>query len=427
MTFGKTCDTLWSHPKVRAASREGRSLWLLAQSYSMQHLTDGFISTNALVLLDATEEHADSLVRSGLWELVVDDAGQLEGWQFHDWIDYNPLKVEVLADRRLHRAARAMPNLRGEVRARDGSTCRYCGKHVIWTDRRSANGGTYDVANPADDVTAESLVVACRACAKRKAGRSEEDSGMRLRRLPVRRDQHLSPVPSPFPDRSESVPRSDPSPSKVVPSSVPKSYLGTHQPPYPVPPPLRGGGGTGVDEPASDHAQEHNPCPTRPTGPEPSPDRTGSTTPPAASRPAPARTAACATADGTPSSAVSARAEPTSARRPSAGAAAAKRRPPTPPPSEPPTTSPITLVERPVERLPAGVTGPEAARAVLARAAAEGRMRLVPHPKLGRPPVEPAWRQQPLPLWLEAASNTPASAHADVRPAFHGTDARKVG
>lgn len=87
-----------------------------------------------------------------------------------------------------------------QARVRDGSTCRYCGKKVNWSDRRGPDGGTYDIPDPAATDLRQDLrgsvsgsvpkhrsnlgpVVCCRACRIRKNGRGLAEAGMRL--LPV--------------------------------------------------------------------------------------------------------------------------------------------------------------------------------------------------------------------------------------------------
>ncbi|MBL7622394.1 hypothetical protein [Frankia sp. AgB1.8] len=255
MPFGKICDTLWHHPKWRSASKNARSLWTTAHSHCDANLTDGLVLATSLPMLDGTEEEAAALVQAKLWDPVADGNGVLVGWQFHDWLDYNPSRAEVLADRKLRAAARALPGLRREVRGRDGSTCRYCGRRVVWSDRRSGIGGTYDVVDPAEDVTADNLVVSCRRCAGQKAGRDVDAAGMRLgpaESPATGRPGQSSGMVRPFSPRSETVPEANPGRSETVSGSspgrseiVPESDLGMHQPPYPAPSPLRGGDGAG--------------------------------------------------------------------------------------------------------------------------------------------------------------------------------------
>ncbi len=80
------------------------------------------------------------------------------------------LAEEVKLDRDKARATRQVEPRR-EVRLRDGDQCRYCGKSISWTDRKSARGGTYDHPDPADR---ETFVVACFGCNRTKYDRTAE-------------------------------------------------------------------------------------------------------------------------------------------------------------------------------------------------------------------------------------------------------------
>jgi 5-methylcytosine-specific restriction endonuclease McrA len=70
------------------------------------------------------------------------------------------------------------------VRARDGSSCRYCGIEVEWTDRRSSKGGTYDHVDPEGDNSVGNIVVACRGCNAVKGKRTPDQAGIKLRPSP---------------------------------------------------------------------------------------------------------------------------------------------------------------------------------------------------------------------------------------------------
>lgn len=77
-------------------------LWVLAGSWAADQLTDGFVprsqvfawSEEALAL-------AERLVTVGLWEATV-HLGE-DGWLFHDWIDFQPTKKDVLERREAER------------------------------------------------------------------------------------------------------------------------------------------------------------------------------------------------------------------------------------------------------------------------------------------------------------------------------------
>ena len=70
--------------------------------------------------------------------------------------------------------------LKHEVRTRDRDRCRYCGRPVVWADRRSAGGGVFDHVDPARADGAANMVVACRQCNSIKGKRRPEVAGMKL-------------------------------------------------------------------------------------------------------------------------------------------------------------------------------------------------------------------------------------------------------
>lgn len=84
MPWFKVDDQLATHPKVARAGLAAMGLWVKAGSWSAQHLTDGHIPADVLVVLGARRVHADALVKAGLWEADSD------GWRFRDWFDYQP-------------------------------------------------------------------------------------------------------------------------------------------------------------------------------------------------------------------------------------------------------------------------------------------------------------------------------------------------
>ncbi|MFN3198745.1 MAG: HNH endonuclease [Bradymonadia bacterium] len=84
---------------------------------------------------------------------------------------------------RHHRSRRGVKLSRGNLHARDGGRCQYCGvkltvreatlDHVM--PRSRGGGGTWD-----------NLVIACRPCNQFKADRTPEEAGMYLKRSPKR-------------------------------------------------------------------------------------------------------------------------------------------------------------------------------------------------------------------------------------------------
>lgn len=93
ITWFKVDDTVWCHPKFLMLSDAAQSLWLRAGAWSAQTLTDGDVPSIAMTLLRGTDDAADELVASGLWEQSDD------GYRFHDWLKYQPSKDDVVAKR----------------------------------------------------------------------------------------------------------------------------------------------------------------------------------------------------------------------------------------------------------------------------------------------------------------------------------------
>ena len=114
MSWIKLDDQFSHHPKVIQAGPLAGWLHVCALCYCAQYLTDGFIPngvTNVLadysnigvtdmeVTLGAlghdieVRELVDRLVEVGLWEQVK------KGYLIHDYLEYNPSKAQVLAER----------------------------------------------------------------------------------------------------------------------------------------------------------------------------------------------------------------------------------------------------------------------------------------------------------------------------------------
>jgi len=213
VTWFKVDDGFGDHPKVLGIPRaDGRrllavGLWTLAGRWCAKNLTDGVVPFYLPEELGAGDEQVKDLIVATLWEETS------EGFLFHDYLDYNPSRQEVLAERKANSVRQAITrrsDLRERTQVRDANRCRYCGVEVRWTDRRGALGGTFDLVDPDAGVTFENLVVACRSCNSRKAGRTTKAAGMRL--LPAETDP---------PKSSRRKPQS--------PRNVPSEYLGTNQ------------------------------------------------------------------------------------------------------------------------------------------------------------------------------------------------------
>jgi hypothetical protein len=93
----KVDDGFHGHPKVMDLSLEAVGLWSLAGSWCAKYLTDGFVPEKTIRRLGGGPDVAMELLTAGLWE------AQNGGWQFKDWTDYQPSKVEVEAERQAAR------------------------------------------------------------------------------------------------------------------------------------------------------------------------------------------------------------------------------------------------------------------------------------------------------------------------------------
>src|SRR5262249_62392464 len=83
-------DGFHSHPKALATALEARGLWATAGSWSSRNLTNGVVPGHALASLGGTPELASELVAAGLWK-----RRRGGGYQFHDFLAWNPSKEAV--------------------------------------------------------------------------------------------------------------------------------------------------------------------------------------------------------------------------------------------------------------------------------------------------------------------------------------------
>lgn len=92
MAWFKVDDGMHSHPKTLDAGNEAIGLWARCGSYCSHYLTEGFVKRD-VALLYGDMALVDTLVKVGLFEPVEG------GWLMHDFLDYNPTKEKVLAER----------------------------------------------------------------------------------------------------------------------------------------------------------------------------------------------------------------------------------------------------------------------------------------------------------------------------------------
>lgn len=89
MPWFKVDDQLHSHPKWRVLSKPARALWTTAGSWAAAQPDDGYIPGFMLAALDGKPREAAELVSAGLWKPEV------EGWRFHDWLEFQPSAAQV--------------------------------------------------------------------------------------------------------------------------------------------------------------------------------------------------------------------------------------------------------------------------------------------------------------------------------------------
>lgn len=199
MTWFRIDDQWLMHPKVQAAGRDGRALWVAAGSQCAARDADGVVDGRMLKTYAALAEvpvkrAVVALLDSGLWhdeETIAGcsrcaEAATKAGWKpgdyyIHDFLEYqldgagktDPIKRDRdLRRRRLNRNK----GLKAAVRRRDRDQCRYCGRHVIFDsqDRRSKKVGELDHIDPWGKNTADNVVVACKGCNSEKKDRTPE-------------------------------------------------------------------------------------------------------------------------------------------------------------------------------------------------------------------------------------------------------------
>lgn len=121
MSWVKIDDAFPFHPKVAGLSNEAFRTHVSALCYCAHYLTDGVLPF-ALPWFECEDE----LIASGLWKTRKRDASR-HGYVIHDYLQYNPSRESVLAERaaaaermRLNRERRAE-----KVRANGAGTSPY--------------------------------------------------------------------------------------------------------------------------------------------------------------------------------------------------------------------------------------------------------------------------------------------------------------
>lgn len=183
MAWLKIDDRVRTHVKIVAAGPQAAWFWFCGICYCREHLTDGFIPTGMLASLcpgvsgAQAKRHARKLIEVGLWHEAPG------GFTVHDFLDWNPSRAQIEADREWDRKRKELyadADLVRQIRERDQDRCRYCGVAVNWRDRRGPTGGQFDHVQPRGENSFENVVVSCRACNLRKNNRPPSEAGMTL-------------------------------------------------------------------------------------------------------------------------------------------------------------------------------------------------------------------------------------------------------
>lgn len=133
MAWFKVDDGMHSHPKILDAGNEAIGLWARCGSYCSHYLTEGFVKRD-VALLYGDMALVDVLVKVGLFEPVEG------GWQMHDFLDYNPTKEKVLAEREAaakrqrdarERAKQAREKAAREAAAKNGHADSHGDSHAV--------------------------------------------------------------------------------------------------------------------------------------------------------------------------------------------------------------------------------------------------------------------------------------------------------
>jgi hypothetical protein len=169
MAWFKVDDGFFSSRKVTSIPRSRRwsavGLWTIVGTWCAKELTDGHVPRYQFDELGGNLRDAEALVASGLWIITND------GWQFHDWSEYQPTREEVL-----------------KAREKDAERQR-----VRRTSTRTPNGQSSESRHPGparpDPTTTNSSNEVSRAgttgpwCARHPGGTDEPCGGCRTARI----------------------------------------------------------------------------------------------------------------------------------------------------------------------------------------------------------------------------------------------------
>lgn len=102
MAWFKVDDGFHSSRKLKSIPPRNRiaaaGLWAIAGSWCSQEKTDGHVPNYMIKEWGATPKMVESLVSAGLWKVESD------GYSFHSWLEFNPSKDRVEAEREASKA-----------------------------------------------------------------------------------------------------------------------------------------------------------------------------------------------------------------------------------------------------------------------------------------------------------------------------------
>ncbi len=133
MPWVRLDDRFPSHRKVALLSDRAFRLHVSAICWCAENLTDGHISDRELPLVShmrGVKATAAQLQDAGLWDRVE------SGWLIHDYLDYNPSREQVIAERKKNaeRQERFRQRRKGQSKSPNG------GRNAVTNAATSGNG-----------------------------------------------------------------------------------------------------------------------------------------------------------------------------------------------------------------------------------------------------------------------------------------------
>ena len=164
MAWVRVSDNTPRHPRVVGLSDPAFRLWVEGLCWSSEYLTDGHISPAALTRL-ARHDHAPELVDAGLWETT--DSG---GHTIRDYLDYQPSRAKVEADRANDRRRKGSGRNPGGIRA-ESEKIPDAPSHPIpiTKDLSSSNTSSKGYPQAVDEADEPRIVEAAQLIAHRRA------------------------------------------------------------------------------------------------------------------------------------------------------------------------------------------------------------------------------------------------------------------